>query len=145
MRYYKYDEDTINKVVMCEDITKDSIIAEMEKRIKNKVDIIIGGPPCQAFSSAGRAQDPNSMNNDPRNYLFENYLKILNHFEPKIFIFENVKGLLTAKPQGVNIFKLIMSKMEETYNIVHDPKILLLNAVNYGVPQMRERLIFIGL
>ena len=144
MRYYKYDEDTINKVVMCEDITKDSIIAEMEKRIKNKVDIIIGGPPCQAFSSAGRAQDPNSMNNDPRNYLFENYLKILNHFEPKIFIFENVKGLLTAKPQGVNIFKLIMSKMEETYNIVHDPKILLLNAVNYGVPQMRERLIIIG-
>lgn len=144
MRYYKYDNETIDRVVMCEDITKDSIINDMKQRINDRVDIIIGGPPCQAFSSAGRAQDPNSMNEDPRNYLFENYLKILNYFEPKIFIFENVKGLLTAKPKGVNIFDLIMSKMGETYKIINDPKTLLLNSVNYGVPQTRERLIIIG-
>ena len=144
MKYYNYNEKFINKVVMCEDITNETILEEIDKRVNESVDIIIGGPPCQAFSTVGRAQDPNSMNNDPRNYLFENYLKILNHFKPKIFIFENVKGLLTARPNGVDIFNLIISKMSETYNVINDPETLLLNAVNYGVPQMRERLIIIG-
>ena len=144
MKYYNYNEKFINKVVMCEDITNETILEEIDKRVNESVDIIVGGPPCQAFSTVGRAQDPNSMNNDPRNYLFENYLKILNHFKPKIFIFENVKGLLTARPNGVDIFNLIISKMSETYNVINDPETLLLNAVNYGVPQMRERLIIIG-
>ena len=144
MKYYNYNEKFINKVVMCEDITNETILEEIDKRVNESVDIIIGGPPCQAFSTVGRAQDPNSMNNDPRNYLFENYLKILNHFKPKIFIFENVIGLLTARPNGVDIFNLIISKMSETYNVINDPETLLLNAVNYGVPQMRERLIIIG-
>jgi len=144
MAHYKYNKEEIENAVLCKDITSDDILDEISKRVKDKVDIIIGGPPCQAFSTAGRAQDPHSMENDPRNYLFESYMKILNHYKPKIFVFENVKGLLTAKPKGINIFKLILSEMEENYIVSEDVKTLLFNSVNYGVPQVRERLIIIG-
>lgn len=144
MAHYGYSPEEIENAVLCGDITSDNIIDEIDKRIHENVDIIIGGPPCQAFSSVGRAQSPDSMNNDPRNYLFENYLQILNHIKPKMFIFENVKGLLSAKPKGVNIFKLIAREMGKTYNIVDDPKVILLNAADYGVPQNRERVILIG-
>lgn len=144
MRYYGYDNKEIDDAVLCADITDEDIIAEIDNRVKETVDIIIGGPPCQAFSSVGRAQSPDSMNNDPRNYLFENYLKILNHVKPKMFIFENVKGILTAKPKGVKIFERIIREMSETYNVVDDAGVILLNAADYGVPQIRERVILIG-
>lgn len=65
---------------------------------KQKVNLIIGGPPCQAYSIAGRAQDKNSMKDDYRNYLFESFVKVVNEFKPEIFVFENVPGLLSAKP-----------------------------------------------
>lgn len=145
MKFYGYEQNHINKSVLCADITADNILEQIDARIDADPDIIIGGPPCQAFSTVGRAQDPNGMQNDPRNFLFESYMKILNNYLPKIFIFENVKGLLTAHPQGLNIYQLIMDKMEENYNIIRDPKITLLNAANYGVPQERERLIIIGI
>lgn len=144
MRHYGYSEKEIEDAVMCDDITREGIISDMEKRIHDSVDVIIGGPPCQAFSTVGRAQSPDGMNSDPRNYLFENYLEILNHFKPKMFIFENVKGLLTARPKGVRIFDIIVGKMGKTYNIVSNPQMILLNAADYGVPQMRERVIIIG-
>ena len=144
MRHYGYSEKEIEDAVMCDDITREGIISDMEKRIHDSVDVIIGGPPCQAFSTVGRAQSPDGMNSDPRNYLFENYLEILNHFKPKMFIFENVKGLLTARPKGVRIFDIIVGKMGKTYNIVSNPQMIPLNAADYGVPQMRERVIIIG-
>lgn len=144
MNHYGYSKEEIENAVLCKDITSGDILDDISKRVKDKVDIIIGGPPCQAFSTAGRAQDPNSMENDPRNYLFESYMKILNYYKPKIFVFENVKGLLTAKPKGVEIFKLILNKMEENYCVSSDVKKLLFNSINYGVPQVRERLIIIG-
>lgn len=145
MKYYGYSEEEANQSVLCEDITQSDIIQKIEYAIDNKnVDLIIGGPPCQAFSTQGRAQDPNSMRNDPRNYLFENYLSILNHFKPKFFIFENVKGILSAKPQGIKIFDIIISEMSKTYKVCDNPKIILLNAADYGVPQIRERVILIG-
>ncbi len=144
MKFYGYSTAEIADAVMCEDITQRDIISKIDSRLHENVDVIIGGPPCQAFSSVGRAQDPNSMNDDPRNYLFENYLQILNHIKPKVFIFENVKGILSAHPNGVHIFKIIISKMRETYKVINDPKIILLNSVHYGVPQLRERVILIG-
>ncbi len=144
MRYYGYSEEEVENAVLCADITSNGIIEEIDKRVKEEVDLIIGGPPCQAFSSVGRAQSPDSMNSDPRNYLFENYLSILNHVKPKMFIFENVKGILSAHPQGVRIFNIIVREMSKTYNIVDDPKTILLNAADYGVPQFRERVILIG-
>ena len=145
MKHYNYSNDEIENAVLCADITSDGIIEEIDSRIHEKVDLIIGGPPCQAFSSAGRAQSPDSMNSDPRNYLFEYYLQILNHIRPKMFIFENVKGILSAKPKGVRIFDTIVREMGKTYNIVDDPTILLLNAADYGVPQIRKRVIIIGI
>ena len=144
MRYYGYSEDEVERSVLCADITSENIIEEIDKRVSEDVELIIGGPPCQAFSSVGRAQSPDSMNSDPRNYLFENYLHILNHIRPKIFIFENVKGILSAKPKGIKIFDNIVREMRKTYNIVDDPKTILLNAADYGVPQIRERVILIG-
>ena len=59
---------------------------------ENKVDIIIGGPPCQAYSIAGRVRDKNGMKDDYRNFLFESYVKIVKKYEPKYFVFENVEG-----------------------------------------------------
>lgn len=144
MKYYGYDDQHVEKAVLCDDITCEDIIEKINKRISQKPDVIIGGPPCQAFSTVGRAQDPDGMQNDPRNYLFESYMKILNYYLPKVFIFENVKGLLTARPKGINIYKKIMDSMSENYNIIRDSNITLLNAANYGVPQERERLMLIG-
>ena len=144
MKHYGYSDEEIEDAVLCADITSDGIIEEIDKRLHEDVDIIIGGPPCQAFSTVGRAQSPDSMNSDPRNYLFENYLQILNHIKPKMFIFENVKGILSAKPKGVKIFDIIVREMSKTYNIVSDPKTILLNAADYGVPQIRERVTIIG-
>ncbi|MEH7479443.1 DNA cytosine methyltransferase, partial [Bacillus altitudinis] len=64
----------------------------------NKVDVISGGPPCQAYSLAGRIRDANGMKEDYRNYLFEAYLRIVNHYRPRLFVFENVEGILSAIP-----------------------------------------------
>jgi len=63
---------------------------------KDKVDLIIGGPPCQAYSLVGRSRDPNRMKGDKRNFLFRYYGEFLNRYKPKYFVFENVLGLLTA-------------------------------------------------
>lgn len=75
----------------------------------NPVDIIIGGPPCQAYSIAGRAQDPNSMKDDYRNFLFESYARVVAHYRPKVFVFENVPGLLSAAPGNVPVRERIYS------------------------------------
>lgn len=145
MRYYNYDEADIEKAILCEDITNKSILDLTKRIIGNKVvDVLVGGPPCQAFSTVGRAQDINSMSDDPRNYLFENYLDILNYYKPKIFVFENVTGLLTAKPGGELIFPKILEKMRETYKVLGDKDIVTLNSIHYGVPQIRKRVILIG-
>ena len=62
------------------------------------VDLIIGEPPCQAYSVAGRVRDENGMRDDYRNYLFEKYIEVVKHYKPKAFVFENVPGILSAAP-----------------------------------------------
>uniref|UniRef100_UPI003AB4B32E DNA cytosine methyltransferase n=1 Tax=Selenobaculum sp. TaxID=3074374 RepID=UPI003AB4B32E len=61
-----------------------------------KIDLVIGGPPCQAYSLVGRARDENGMEDDPRNYLYKLYVRFLSRYKPKAFVFENVPGILTA-------------------------------------------------
>jgi DNA (cytosine-5)-methyltransferase 1 len=120
----------------------------LKKLINNIViDVIIGGPPCQAYSIAGRVQDKNNMKCDYRNYLFENYLKVVKEFKPKLFVFENVQGILSAKPDGVNIIDRIRDDFEkEGYIIATNlKKIALLDSSDYGVPQIRKRVIIIGI
>lgn len=113
---------------------------------KNVVDIIIGGPPCQAYSIAGRVRDENGMQNDYRNFLFDSYLEIVKHFRPKIFVFENVEGILSAQPGGINITQRITENFNKIgYKLIDNlRKFALLNAADFGVPQNRKRVIIIG-
>ena len=110
------------------------------------IDVIIGGPPCQAYSIAGRVRDENGMHDDYRNYLFEHYLNVVDRYRPKAFVFENVPGILSAAPGGVPITDLIREGfLNINYDIVEDLKIAKLNASDYGVPQNRERVIIVGI
>lgn len=110
------------------------------------IDIIIGGPPCQAYSIAGRVRDENGMKDDYRNYLFESYLKVVKKYSPKLFVFENVPGLLSAKPGDRNIVDIIKEQFEEAgYSILEDLKNAIIDFTEYGVPQNRKRIIIVGL
>ncbi|WP_151987091.1 DNA cytosine methyltransferase [Acinetobacter oleivorans] len=116
--------------------------------VANKViDIIIGGPPCQAYSIAGRAQDKNSMKDDYRNYLFESYIKVVDKYKPKLFIFENVIGLLSSKPKDKYVVDIIREEFSKHgYTIISDlKKFALLDMSLFGIPQKRKRLIIIGI
>ena len=143
MEYYGYHN--IDKKVVQKDITDSDTIEVLQEVVGNKeVDIIIGGPPCQAYSSLGRAKDEHGMTKDPRSFLFEHYVEILNYFKPKFFVFENVTGMLTAKIDNFRIVDDIVQKLGEHYNLRNDLNKCVLNSVNYGVPQIRKRVILIG-
>ncbi|MDY3618383.1 DNA cytosine methyltransferase [Agathobaculum sp.] len=143
MKYYGYDD--AEKAVLEEDITSKNILTKIKKVVgEQTVDIIIGGPPCQSFSPLGKAKDENNMQDDPRNYLFENYVKVLNYFKPKFFVFENVTGLLDTEVKGKSIFKMILRRLRRNYRVLNNEATIVLNATNYGVPQERKRVILIG-
>ncbi|MBB3695931.1 DNA (cytosine-5-)-methyltransferase [Flammeovirga yaeyamensis] len=112
------------------------------------VDVIIGGPPCQAYSIAGRAQDKDSMKEDYRNYLFESFVKVVKEFTPKLFVFENVPGMLSATPGGKPVTERIFEAFDEIgYSILKPNKLrrAIFSAVDFGVPQKRNRVILVGL
>ena len=113
----------------------------------NGIDVIIGGPPCQAYSVAGRVRDENGMKDDYRNYLFEHYCHIVDRYKPKMFVFENVPGLLSAIPDGTPITDLIRAGFDNIgYDIVDDlKKYAKVDASEYGVPQSRNRMIIVGI
>lgn len=107
-----------------------------------EIDVLIGGPPCQGFSTIGNrvSSDPERRTKyDPRNDLFKEYIRILNHIQPKVFVMENVKGIKTR--DGGRIFKEIQKKFKETG---YEFNCITLNAADYGVPQFRERVFFYG-
>jgi DNA (cytosine-5)-methyltransferase 1 len=104
-----------------------------------KVDAIIGGPPCQAYSLVGRSRDPNRMSGDKRNYLFRHYAEFLVRYKPKYFVFENVLGLLTAGSQ-----KYLNEMLSLFAEIGYSTDYKVLNAEDYGVLQRRRRVIIIG-
>ncbi|RYU86235.1 DNA cytosine methyltransferase [Mucilaginibacter terrigena] len=115
---------------------------DTDKKIKeacsDKPDIIIGGPPCQGFSLAGPAKDPT----DPRNSLFKNYAQWVKVHKPKIFVMENVRGILTGKNEkGEKVIDIIKRTFE---SIGYTVNIWELNAANFGVPQSRERVFIVG-
>ena len=112
----------------------------------NGIDIIIGGPPCQAYSVAGRVRDENGMKDDYRNYLFEHYLNVVNKYRPQLFVFENVPGILSAAPDGTPITDLIRKGFSDIgYEIIGDLRKAKVNASEYSVPQNRERMIIVGI
>lgn len=114
----------------------------------NGIDIVIGGPPCQAYSIAGRVRDQDGMVNDYRNFLFEHYLNVVSRYQPKMFVFENVPGMLSARPgQGdVLVTDLVRVSFSDIgYEIIDDLKLALINASDFGVPQNRKRVIIVGI
>ena len=111
-----------------------------------KVDIIIGGPPCQAYSLAGRIADEHGMQRDYRNYLFESYLEVVKQYTPRLFVFENVPGMLSAAPDGKPIVDRIRSAVERVgYKLPSELRNCLVEMGHYGLPQNRRRLILLGI
>lgn len=104
-----------------------------------EVDLVIGGPPCQAYSIAGRARDPKGMTEDPRNFLYKYYVEFLKRYTPKMFVFENVPGILSA-----NNGEYLNMIFEAVREVGYDLKYKILNAKNFNVLQDRKRVIIIG-
>jgi DNA (cytosine-5)-methyltransferase 1 len=136
--------EPIMESVINEEITEETINGIFNKIDKHldghKVDLIIGGPPCQAYSLVGRSRDPNRMKGDERNYMFRYYAEFLIKYKPKYFVFENVLGLLTAGN------KRYLNEMIQLFGTVGyavaEPTVL--NAADYGVLQKRRRVIIMG-
>ena len=119
----------------------------LEKLVNNQiVDVIIGGPPCQAYSIAGRIRDENGMKDDYRNYLFESYIQVVKHFQPKACIFENVVGMLSATPDGVPIINRIASAFNEAGYVISSSiqEQAVFDVSEFGVPQKRQRVILVA-
>lgn len=129
----------INKEISEE--TKAEIFAAIDAQLgeNEKVDLLVGGPPCQAYSLVGRSRDPNRMENDQRNYLFRDYAAYLDKYKPRFFVFENVLGLLSA---GNKRYFNEMRKLFKEYGYETDYDIL--KSEEYGVLQKRRRVIIIG-
>lgn len=104
------------------------------------VDVIIGGPPCQGFSLANKRR--NSASDDPRNRLFYEFVKTIEWYNPKSFVMENVKGLLSM--QSGQVIKQILKEFESAGTFGYEVDYKVLKASDYGVPQSRERVILIG-
>lgn len=116
---------------------KDFSLDDLSKDLgvkKGDIDIVVGGPPCQAYSTVGKRST-----DDPRGKLFHEYYRILKELKPKMFVYENVKGLLSM--QGGDLIKTIISLFE---SIGYHMQMRLLNAADYGTPQIRERVIIVG-
>jgi DNA (cytosine-5)-methyltransferase 1 len=105
----------------------------------NEIDLVVGGPPCQAYSLVGRARDKDGMKNDPRNLLYKEYAKFLKNYNPKVFVFENVMGLVTAD-EG-KYFKNMQAYFKR---IGYELHYTIQNSADFGVIQNRKRIILLG-
>lgn len=105
--------------------------------VKLPIDIVVGGPPCQGFSLSGK-RDPK----DPRNSLFMEYLRVIDAVKPRYFVMENVKGLLSMRTANKQFVRdIVVAEAEAVgYRVVYN----IINACDFGVPQSRERVFFVG-
>ncbi|GGP11235.1 DNA cytosine methyltransferase [Oceanobacillus neutriphilus] len=127
--------------------TMDEIFSRIDTNANGmKVHGIIGGPPCQAYSTIGRARNDRNKSQDERIYLYKYYIEFLEKYNPDFFVFENVKGLLSFT--DLDGSKLIDKILNEFSNIKerghYKINVKLVNCSDYGVPQNRERLIIFG-
>jgi DNA (cytosine-5)-methyltransferase 1 len=146
------------------------IFDKIKSRLGNDKNwVLIGGPPCQAFSLMGRARNKGKENyvpeEDHRHFLYQEYLKIIEEFSPAVFVMENVKGILSSKINGELIFNKIKEDLENpskalnkpagaTYRIFslvsnnhkssQDPHDFIIKSEDYGIPQARHRVILLG-
>nr|WP_232807921.1 DNA (cytosine-5-)-methyltransferase [Serratia liquefaciens] len=154
-----------------------SIQEVLEKRGTNQPWVLIGGPPCQAYSLVGRARNKGKTDYKPeedhRHFLYREYLRIIQNYQPDIFVMENVKGILSSKINGEKIFNQILKDLANPgsalkvtqdspcYRIVslvseqefcdgENPDLLdatkyIIRSEDYGVPQARHRVILLGI
>ena len=160
--YYDYEKGKITREQLLEKIPKEELKTVINKEMSestikgifntiddikrekeiDKIDVIIGGPPCQAYSLVGRAQSSHMivpMEDDPRNELYKMYVQFLRKYKPRMFVFENVAGIKTAR--GGAAFKNLQTYMKRVgYEIDYHE----LNAQDFGVLQSRKRVIIVG-
>lgn len=132
----------INKEI--NDDTLEGIFEQIDSlRDSKEIEGIIGGPPCQAYSTIGRARNKIKVGTDERIYLYEYYVKFLEKYKPNFFLFENVKGLLSFKDQyNESLFPKIISEFQ---NCGYEISSKLINVAEYGISQKRERLFLFGI
>lgn len=133
--------------------TSKEVIQHLENSVKYHkkpdIDFILGGPPCQVYSLVGRGRMKEFAKDDERNFLFRFYFDIVKHFKPRFFLFENVPGILSAR--NGEIFKMIQDDFDRIgYAFVSgrnngNIQKNIQNAFDFGVPQNRKRLIFLGI
>lgn len=152
-------KDVTHDIAFFENLKK-----EFEEELSSNPTIIIGGPPCQAYSLVGRARNKGKKDyipeNDHRHFLYKEYLKLVGMFSPEMFVMENVKGLLSSKINGGPVFKQLISDLEscgEGYSLYSlktgekfisgssDPRDFMLKSEDYGVPQCRHRVIILAI
>lgn len=138
VRTYRFNHPELPSAsVLKEDIRK--IVSNIDDYIHEDIDIVVGGPPCQSFSSANQRR----IIDDPRNELYKYYIEAIKKICPKFVLMENVKGMLSVAGQVVEDYKAIrIKKNGKVYT--YDVSYRLLNAVNFGVAQSRERLIYLA-
>lgn len=133
---YKYNHPDTK--VVTDDITK---VMDLDSLLDDPtivIDGIIGGPPCQGFSLSG-----NRDKKDPRNSLFMEFVRFVKHFKPRFFVMENVTGILSMQTKAGELVKDVI--LREYQNAGYHVEIFTLNAAEFGVPQSRVRVFFIGL
>lgn len=157
--YQNYLDGKINRIELYGLVPKKQISSVVNVEIKNEtllgifttvdsllrgesLDLMIGGPPCQAYSVVGRSRDKNSMVGDKRNYLYKYYAEFLTRFKPRYFVFENVSGLLSAKDVDGGRYLDSMIRLFEEAG--YKTALRMLSADNYGVLQQRKRVILVG-
>ena len=179
LNQYPKQRDAANNEALQFELGKDDNKI-LDKLIKSKVTkkepwVLIGGPPCQAYSLVGRVKNQSNKNykaeEDNRNFLYEQYLRVIAKHEPSIFIMENVKGILSAKVNGEKVFDKIVSDLQKPskatdikskhsyriYSLVtdrvclkdgitdFDPHDFVIKCEDYGIPQSRHRVILLGI
>lgn len=143
---YSFVPESIRNTVINHTMTDESmpaLFSQIDSLIKEQdikcVDLLVGGPPCQAYSVVGRARKKDEMGNDPRNYLYKLYIRVLKQYCPKMFVFENVPGLFSAN-KGKYLRDMESAFGDAGYQIQYK----ILNASDFGVLQNRRRVIIIG-
>jgi DNA (cytosine-5)-methyltransferase 1 len=135
----------VNSVINTE-ISKDSLSEIFRKTDEllddARLDLIIGGPPCHAYSIIGSSSDKKRMKGDRRNYLYVYYTEFLKRYRPSWFVFENVSGLLSAKDEDGNLYFDNMRSL--FHDAGYETEFMTLAAEEYGVLQSRKRIILLG-
>ena len=144
--FYKLIPEDVLGAVLNYEISEETlpfIFQDIDTLLGNEeLDLIVGGPPCQAYSIAGRSRCENKMVGDKRNYLYKLYAEFLKKYQPKYFVFENVLGLLSAKDEdGTFHFENMRTLFAQCG---YSTDFRQLNASDYGVLQNRKRIILIG-